>query len=420
MLERALRRAPRGNALPETAIMISFTMIMLFGIMQIGLMTYYQASGDAAVFFTAHEYSIYANPTNINNSLTSTFPNVVAANVTVNPSQPPNVNDSLFQSVYGCNDEGSCPDSRYSGYEVVRPQSFQAALQQGPHMAIFHGIFGFNDLPLSSGAVEPLYLITNTVWDNYGTGANANLGTGFLNEPDASPFLSGSSANNMNVPPYYTYASVNQYFCSDVWSGGTFSGDSCGNPAYWFLGMGEYLNNANYSANTVGLAANPGEVFQAMACHQRVYADLVQAFPEIADATGAATAASHAAFVTGQANNTANTTASAGPWTVPMAYYDEMAMYEQGVSSLGGSAGFGIGQNYFSDSHGNPDAVVQHDTNGAAKGPYEWSSTPAVTTADGASFALVFQWDQPSDYDSLSQGFFNPLVGCTASGQPGY
>ncbi|MBV8148816.1 MAG: hypothetical protein JO092_06975 [Candidatus Eremiobacteraeota bacterium] len=397
-------------------------MIMLFGMMQIGLMTYYQTSADAAVFFTAHEYSIYANPTNINNSLNSTFPGVVANNVVTNPAQPPNVNDTLFQNIYACNDESSCPNARYSGYEVVRPQGLQAQIQQNGN-AVFHGIFGFNNLPLSAGAVEPLYLITNTVWDNTGAGANGNLGSGYLNEGAASPFLSGGAANNMNVPPYYTYASVDQFFCSDPWSSfrGYANSDACTNPSYWFLGLGEYLNNANYSANTVGLGANPGQVFQAMACHQRVYADLVQAFPVIANPTGAATQSFQTTFQGATGNSTAvENTAAPAPWSVPMAYYDEMAMYAQGVSSLGGSSGFNITRTYFNDSRGNPDAIVAHDSNGAAKGPYQWSSTPAVTGSNGASFALVFQWDQPSDYDSLAQGFFNPLVGCTSPGQPGY
>jgi hypothetical protein len=417
-------RAGRGNALPETAVMISFTMIMLFGIMQIGLMTYYQASGDAAVFFAAHEYSIYANPTNINSSLSSTFPSVIANAVTPNPASPPNVNDTLYQNIYGCNDEGTCDDARYSGVEVVRPQSFQTSLRGTNPM--FHGIFGFNNLPLSSGAVEPLYLITNTVWDNLGTGANANLGTNYLNEGDASPFLNSSSANDMNVPPYYTYATVNQYMCSDPWSAGAAFTDTCANPSYWFLGLGEYLNNNNYGASGgVGVGANPGQVFQAMACHQRVYADLVAAFPPITtpSSTGATVAAFASAFQAGKGTTEATATPPP-PWNtagVYMADYDQMAMYEQGVASLGGSSQFTINQYYFRNgASGTPDNQVAHDASDAAKGPYAWSSTPAVTTADGASFALVFQWDQPSDYDDLTQGFFTPLVGCTTSGQPGY
>ena len=105
-----------------------------------------------------------------------------------------------------------------------------------------------------------------------------------------------------------------------------------------------------------------------------------------------------------------------------MAYYDEMAMYEQGVSSLGGGSSFAINQTYFNGASGHrqiPDAVVAHDNSGAAIGPYQWSATPGVTSTDGASFALVFQWDQPSDTGNFSSGFFNPLVGCTSQGEPG-
>jgi hypothetical protein len=429
MFAAALRRASRANALPETAVMISFVMIMLFGIMQIGLMTYYQTSADAAVFFTAHEYSIYANPTNINSALTSTFPNVVAANVTVNPSQPPNVNDTLFQGIYGCNDgyPTTCSTTRYSGYEVVRPQSFQALMQTGTgDVPLFHGIFGFNNLPLSAGAVEPLYLITNNIWDNYGAGANGDLSTGYLNEPDASPFLNGNSDNNMNVPPYYSYAGVNQSFCSDPWSGPDFPGDTCENPVPWWLGLGEYLSNSNYGS-TAGLGS--GDIFEAMACHQRVYADLILAFPHIASPSstyaGSATYNFAQTFQGATRADPTPTPPANGPWTLSPAYYDEMAMYEQGVTSLGGgqNSSFAIAQRYFDNTDGCQSlrtgaCVVTPDSNNAAQGPYQWSSTPTVSGSNGASFALVYQWDQPVDYGSLTEGFFNPLVGC-ASGEPG-
>lgn len=408
----------RGSALPETAIMVSFVLIMLVGMLQLGLVGYYQISGDAAVFFAAHELSIYTNPTNITSAEATAFPQVVAAAVTTQPTSPPNVNATLFSNIYGCNENGSCQSSRYSGFEVVRPQSFQAYLTQGAGGAIFHGIYGFKNVPISSGAVEPLYLIANTVWDNTGTGPNSSLGTNYLNEGDASPFLTGNSNNNMNVPPYYTTASVNQYFCSDPWAGGAYANsDTCGGPTQWYLGLGEYLNNNNYGANTSGVGLN--QVFQAMACHQRVYADLVQAFPPIASPTGSVVTTFQGDFKAGQARGTSGTAAPA-PWgPVAMDFYDELAMYEQGQKSMGNN--FTIGQTYFRNTSGTPDAAVGTDSAGAAEGPYQWSATPTVTTADGASFALVFQWDQPNNNGSLSTANnFSPLVGCTSQGEPGY
>ncbi len=403
--------------------MVSFVLIMLVGMLQLGLVGYYQISGDAAVFFAAHELSIYTNPANITSAEATAFPHVVAAAVTTQPTSPPNVNATLYSNVYGCNENGSCQNARYSGSEVVRPQNFQAYLIQGPGGAIFHGIYGFNNLPISSGAVEPLYLIANTVWDNTGTGPNSSLGTNYLNEADASPFLNGASNNNMNVPPYYSTASVNQYFCSDPWAGGHYTNsDTCGGPTPWYLGLGEYLNNNNYGANTSGVGLN--QVFQAMACHQRVYADLVQAFPPIPNATGTSTVVNqfqNAFQTTGQMARSSGTLGPAGtPWSsIAMDYYDELAMYEQGVKSMGNN--FNIGQTYFRNTSGTPDAKVTIDSAGAAIGPYQWSATPTVTTADGASFALVFQWDQPNNDGNLdAANNFSPLVGCTSQGEPGY
>jgi len=56
--ERTVMRRQRGTALAEVAVVVSFTLIMLFGILQFVLLGYYQIASDAAVFFGAHQYAL--------------------------------------------------------------------------------------------------------------------------------------------------------------------------------------------------------------------------------------------------------------------------------------------------------------------------------------------------------------------------
>ena len=42
----------------ETAMVISFTLVMLFSILQLIILGYLQMAGDAATFIAAHEYTL--------------------------------------------------------------------------------------------------------------------------------------------------------------------------------------------------------------------------------------------------------------------------------------------------------------------------------------------------------------------------
>ena len=269
----------RGAALAEVAVLISFTLLVIFGMLQIILVGYLQIAGDSAVFVAAHQYTLGVTPSTIASAEASMVPKIIATALTYNAATPNPVSTDVFTGVYG----NINPNARNGGYSMVRPQNFQVSL--GTTEA-YNGVLGFNTIPISSGAIEGYYLMTNSVMNNSGAGPNDPNAesSGVLNPQNASPFEPNADTNatNMNVPPYYA-PTVTMQFCADPWliNGAGFD-DSCTNPVSYDLGTAEFLDNNNYTQTNMGVGLNG--TFQAMASHQRIYAKLIAAFPTVTDA----------------------------------------------------------------------------------------------------------------------------------------
>ena len=82
-------RIQRGNALPETMIVATFMMLMLFGTLNLAILGYNQVQADGASFIGARQASLTAqtNPGNARSAaqaqIAGVFPHVSASSVAV-------------------------------------------------------------------------------------------------------------------------------------------------------------------------------------------------------------------------------------------------------------------------------------------------------------------------------------------------
>jgi hypothetical protein len=421
----------RGAAMAETAMVLSFTMILLFGILQVVVIGYLQVAGDAAVFMAAHEYTLGVTQANITNAEKSMVPNVIATNVTFTPAPPPDVDPSPFTSIYGNINQSS----RSGGYSLVRPQNYQVYLKSA---ALYNGVLGFSNMPLSSGAVEPYYLMSNSVMNNSGDGPNDPnaLSGNYLNPGNASPFEpnTDNDATNMNVPPYYA-PTRDIEFCSDPYQSEPaaaarfFPQGICANPAGLNLGLAEYLDNDNYALSTMGV--NSGGVFSAMAGHQRIYANLINAFPALPAGTGDQilddiqlefqnyagsniTLPNNLCGATHPTTNGMSFTCSGFANTgQPLLYYDPMFWWE-----FDSQATTGFGQPSWVNN-----AMWRNETSTSISEDTGRDAPSEAGVWGGALPSTVYAWDQPNApvrVGGPGQGYkFYPLAGISAAGDPG-
>ena len=436
----------RGAAFAETAVVMSFTLILLFGILQVVAVGYLQVAGDAATFFAAHEYTLGVAQNTITSTEATMVPAFVANAIQFTPAPPPSIDPSLFSNVYGEMDK----NNRHGGYTLVRPQNFQVYLNQtgSGTTAIYHGVFGFQNTPITAGAVEGYYLMTQNEMDNFGVDPNTDVGGNILNSAYASPFLpqSDNIVANMNTPPYYLPNPIIK-MCETPWSAGAGSsfGEQCGTSTPYYLGLGEYLSNYNYAPTTMAMGVGVGQVFQAMAAHQRAYADLIAAFPAISGTNAAqdqvianiqiqfqnytgvsgyrsvscTSGSSCGAYYTPPSASFANggtCSGAAGP-QVPLAWYDPLYWWQHQNARIAPSWMHQMWQT---------EPTPSADPGGSADGPEGPNCGSASGNNggwNGASFALVYYWDQPNFPGvPIGPGSYPtyPLQGAQIVGDPVY
>ncbi|HTU81059.1 MAG TPA: hypothetical protein VMF61_02960 [Candidatus Acidoferrales bacterium] len=453
----------RGAALAETVVVLSFTLILMYGILELAAIGFLQVSGDATTFFAAHEYALGVAQSAITSEQATMAPPFIANAVQFTPAPPPTVDPTLFANIYGTMNN----NNRHGGYTLVRPQNFQVYLNDTPAngaTAIFNGVFGFSHFtaPITSGAVEAYYLMTQNEMDNYGVGPNTDDTGNIVSSRYASPFLpqSDNIVANMNTPPYYVPNSVIKV-CTTPWAGASQAfGEQCGGGADqpYYLGLAEYLSNYNYAPTSLAMGVNAGQVFQAMAAHERVYANLVAAFPDLSGLSNAAedTTLAQIQYQFQNHAGTSLTNSSCTPWTGSSALTTNVdgsangycgAFYENANFKNGGTCGASTG--YVPLAWYDPFLWWEHQS-GRSSPSWSpramWSSSP-VPPADpggfsdgpegpncgsnsgnaggwnGASFGLVYAWDQPNFPSSpIGPGYYPtyPLQGALISGDPAY
>ncbi|MEO9171211.1 MAG: TadE/TadG family type IV pilus assembly protein [Candidatus Baltobacteraceae bacterium] len=246
----------RGAALAETAVVLSFLLLLLFGTMQLAVAGYFQMQLDAAAFEYAHTYALGATDPAALAQVAQLFPNVPTSGIAFSASSPP-ITDQPVNFT-----PGGQTTNRYGGASIMRPQRLnaQATLNVGGF-----GFLSANPIPFSAAAVEGRDMISNHDDDAQGAGYDSST----VYKTQVNPI----TQDDQNVPPYYFNFGF-LFHCSDNpgW------GATCSNQSLEALGLAEYLKDGNvavdgnYDVADSGVTA--GQTFQAMAFHQRIYAQI--------------------------------------------------------------------------------------------------------------------------------------------------
>ncbi|MGH7736794.1 MAG: TadE family protein [Candidatus Tyrphobacter sp.] len=256
-----------GAALAETAIVLSFTLLVIFGAMQIALVGFFQLQLDGATFLYSHAYAEgSSNFSAMDSSLAGIFPSV---NLTSWNGTNVTAADPLGTDTSGMPNftQWGSLTQRYGGASIIRSQLIQT---KGTMNMTGLSVLG-NSVTLSAASVDGAAMVGNHDDDAQGAGYNSTTVYNSLVNP--------LTQDDQNVPPYYFTLSFMNY-CTEFQFG-----TSCPNydSGLRELGLAEFLkddptgNAGNYTTSADGIGQNG--TFQTMACHQRIYADLAAAFP---------------------------------------------------------------------------------------------------------------------------------------------
>jgi hypothetical protein len=249
----AARFFERGSALAETAISLAFVMLCLLGAMEIALLGIYQLELDGSTFFFAHSYAVGSTdvPT-LRTTFAALFPNVPTSLTSPAFYAPATTTEPVNFTQWGS------LNNRYGGASVVRPQRVGVNQQ----LTGSFGVLNQSSTTMYSTNVEGRTMVGNHDMD--AQGADYNGGT------VANSLVDPLSQDDQNVPPYYITQAPYNYCASFNY------GTNCGNTHLTSMGMAEFLKNDNYQSPNNGIL--PNGVFQAMGCHQRIFAQLAAAF----------------------------------------------------------------------------------------------------------------------------------------------
>lgn len=261
-----------GAALAETAVVMSFVLLVIFGAMQIALVGFFQTQLDGATFMYSHASALgSSNYADIDASLGPIFPSVPMTSWSSS-----NVIDASPLST----DTATMPNftqwgaltQRFGGASILRSQLVQT---KGTMTVKGLSVLG-NSIALSAGNVEGQEMVGNHDDDAQGAGYNSTTVYGTLVNP--------LTQDDQNVPPYYlTFAYMSYCTATQFSSNGTTCTSWSTSAGLRSLGLAEFLkddqtgNAGNYDTSADGIGTNG--TFQDMACHQRIYSDLAAAFP---------------------------------------------------------------------------------------------------------------------------------------------
>jgi len=234
----------------ETAITLSFTLLLVFGALQMALVGYYQLQLDGAAFFFAHGYASGSTNTGaLNAALGPLFPNV-PMNISPIEQYPPDTAVPVNFTQWGS------LNNRYGGASVLRPQRLQATASVNLNASVFGG-----NLSLSSGSVDGRPVIGNHDDDAQGVDFNSVTANTTVLDP--------LTQDDQNVPPYYITLAF-------LWCNDPMDWAHCDALELRSLGLAEFLQDANYNSPKTGDDKNGP--FDDMVCHQQYYALLSDAF----------------------------------------------------------------------------------------------------------------------------------------------
>jgi hypothetical protein len=254
------RRSDRGTALPETALVLASVLVMVFGILQVGIIGFMQVMVDGAAFIAAHEYSLY----NSSYLQLAQRPFPQLGSVVVDKNTP----DAVSVPVnYGT----TSSTQRHGGVSLILPSHLQGtAISFSPHSMLS----ALSGIAVHGSVIEPMNQVSNDAYDAAGAGYGG------------SSALTTFSTDAMNTPYYY----VSQHemtVCTGGWNTVHVPGlqDPGCLAAYQVrsLGTAEFLDHDNWQRTTLGVGPYATSyTFAEMLCHQQMYAKSVAANPGFA------------------------------------------------------------------------------------------------------------------------------------------
>jgi hypothetical protein len=224
------RRSDRGTALPETALVLASVLVMVFGILQVGIIGFMQVMVDGAAFIAAHEYSLY----NSSYLQLAQRPFPQLGSVVVDKNTP----DAVSVPVnYGT----TSSTQRHGGVSLILPSHLQGtAISFSPHSMLS----ALSGIAVHGSVIEPMNQVSNDAYDAAGAGYGG------------SSALTTFSTDAMNTPYYY----VSQHemtVCTGGWNTVHVPGlqDPGCLAAYQVrsLGTAEFLDHDNWQRTTLGV-----------------------------------------------------------------------------------------------------------------------------------------------------------------------
>ena len=275
---RPARHAHRGAVLVESAVVTAALLTIVLSMIQLGLIGFLQMTADAGAFLNAHQNVIGVNdPLGAAHATHQVFPQISTSAISnaVETAPTPTVPVDYYYNGTAA-ERATAPTNRHGGASILQPYQEQTTITETPFT-----IFG-HPLIVHSQAREVDWLESDATWD----AANANYGTPYTpgnNALNANVFTEGE-----NVPVYYMSLDF-IYHCATSGAWGVTSKGVCPNQDVLSLGMGEFLDNLNWSNGAAGVggvvgSTGPGGTtgtFEAAACHQRMYATLAYFFENL-------------------------------------------------------------------------------------------------------------------------------------------
>jgi hypothetical protein len=275
--------AIRGAVLTETALVLTATLGVIFGIVQLGMIGFLQLTCDGAAFIAAHEYSL-GNTSTYVTTTAKVFPQAGPTPV-VDTNLPTTSNATTVNVDYGST--GSVY-TRHGGVSLIDGSHLQVTV----HKAAPSGLLGvggaaLSDIDIHGSAIEPESLVANSNYDVAGAGYAA-----------PSTQVTFSATNPANLGLYY----ISQHrlltcISSALASTGGFGQTCPDNSGYSYaqgpnqlrsLGTAEFLDFDNWNRATLGVgpgtSTSSGYTFGEMLCHQQMYANAAAVFGSAATA----------------------------------------------------------------------------------------------------------------------------------------
>ena len=241
-------QAVRGAALAETAIVLTATLAMIFGIIQIGVIGFLQIMVDGAAFIAAHEYAL-GNTTTYQTIAQRPFPLLGSIYIDQNF---PNLTTVAVNYFTGNTTQ------RHGGVSLVLGSHLQATVtKSAPSGLLGVGIAALSNVSIHGAAIEPENLVSNNVYDVNGIGYSGN-----------SSAQSNFYTNVQNAPANY----ISQHemaICTALSFTALCPG---GSVAIRSLGTAEFLDHDNWQRTNLGVGAfSSAYTFGEMLCHQQKF-----------------------------------------------------------------------------------------------------------------------------------------------------